>query len=64
MPGFIITVTSNNKYWYLLGAILFLLGGIALAIAGFVTLGTAAGVAGIIISVASAVFLIDAIMNL
>jgi len=64
MPGFIITVSSNNKWWYLIGAILFLVGGIALAIAGFVSLGTTWGITGIVVGVVSVVFLIDAIMNL
>lgn len=64
MPGFMITVTSNNKWWYLLGAVLFLLAGIAIAIAGFTTLGTSWGITGIVVGVVSVVFLIDAIMNL
>ena len=64
MSGFIITVSSNNKWWYLLGTILFLLIGIGMTIGGFASGNTGLGIAGIVCSVASGVFLIDAIMNL
>lgn len=64
MSGFIITVTSNNKYWYLLGTILFLLLGIGLAIGGFASGATSLGITGIVVAAASCVFVIDAFMNL
>lgn len=64
MSGFIITVTSNNKYWYLLGTILFLLLGIGLAIGGFASGTTPLGIAGIVVAAVSCVFVIDAFMNL
>jgi len=60
----IIAVSSNNRIWYLIGAIFFILVGIALAIAGFVKVGVSLGVTGIVITVAAIVFLIDAIINL
>lgn len=64
MSGFIFTFSSNNKWWYLIGAIFFLVGGIALAIAGFLKLGIVTGIVGIVIALASVIFLIDAIKNL
>ncbi len=63
MTGFIIKIESNAKIWYLIGAILFLLGGIGLAIAGFTSSGLSTGITGIVIALASVIFLIDAIMN-
>jgi hypothetical protein len=60
----IITVSSNNRVWYLIGAIFFILVGVALAIAGFVEVGLALGITGIVVTVAAVVFLIDAIINL
>jgi hypothetical protein len=64
MPGFMLKVSTNARSGYLAGAILFLLGGIALAIGGLVSLGTTWGVTGLVVAIASVVFLIDAIMNL
>ncbi len=63
MPGFMIKVESNARGWYLLGAIFFLLVGIALTIGGFAKLGAGLGITGIVIILASILFLIDAIMN-
>lgn len=66
MAGFIITIESNNKYWYLAGTLLFLAGSIALAVAGFIVpdLGITWGITGIVAAVVSAVLVIDAFMNL
>ena len=60
----IITVSSNNRVWYLIGAIFFILVGISLTIAGFVEVGVTLGIAGIVVTVAAIVFLVDAIINL
>jgi hypothetical protein len=64
MSGFIVTVTSNNKWWYLLGTIVFLAIGVTIAIAGFAAGSTPTGIAGIVVGAVSVVFVIDAIMNL
>jgi hypothetical protein len=66
MAGFIINVESNNKWWYLLGALLFLGIGVATAIAGFASpaVGAAWGITGIVVAVVSAIFVIDALLNL
>ncbi len=64
MPGFIVSISSNNKWWYLLGTILFLALGIVLAIVGFTGGTTSLGITGIVIGVVSCVFVIDAFMNL
>ncbi|MBI3563491.1 MAG: hypothetical protein HY080_17440 [Gammaproteobacteria bacterium] len=64
MSGFIITITSNNKWWYLLGTILFLALGIILAIVGFTGGNTTLGIAGIVVGVVSCVFVVDALKNL
>ncbi|MBD3617867.1 MAG: hypothetical protein HUJ28_00080 [Chromatiales bacterium] len=64
MPGFIIKIESNNKYWYLLGTILFLLLGVGLAIGGFLSGSTPTGITGIVIGLAALVLVIDAFMNL
>ena len=64
MPGFMFTVTSNNKYWYLAGAIIFLLVGIGVAAGGFLGGSTVTGITGIVIGLVAVIFLIDAIMNL
>ncbi len=63
MPGFIITIESNAKVWYLLGTILSLILGIGLSVAGFVALGSGWGISGIIVAVASVILVVDAIMN-
>lgn len=64
MSGFLFRVSSNHRIWYLLGTILFVAGGIALAIAGFVTLGATWGITGIILAVAAGILMIDAISNM
>jgi NAD/NADP transhydrogenase beta subunit len=64
MAGFMITVSSNARGWYLAGSIFFLVGGIALSAAGFATLGTTWGIVGIVVAVASLLFLADAISNM
>ena len=63
MPGFMIVIKGNGKGWYLLGAILFLLLGVGLAIGGFVGKEVGLGITGIVVGAASIIFLIDAIMN-
>jgi hypothetical protein len=63
MPGFMIRIASNNQVWYMIGAILFLLLGIGLAIGGFAALGAGWGVAGIVVAAAAVIFVIDAAMN-
>lgn len=63
MPGFMIKVQSNARGWYLAGAILFELIGIALTIAGFAAVGAGLGVVGIVVAAVSTLFLIDAAMN-
>lgn len=55
----IITVTSNNRTWYLIGAILTLLVGVGLAIAGFATGTTGLGIAGVVVGLAGVVFTVD-----
>lgn len=60
----IITVTSNNRIWYLLGAILFIVAGLVVAIGGFTGWGTSWGIAGIVVTVVAVIFLIDAILNM
>lgn len=62
--GFIITVTSNVKWAYLVGTIVFLAGGVGSTIYGFASGKTGVGIMGIAIAVASAVLLIDAIVNI
>lgn len=64
MPGFIFTVTSNNKYWYLAGTIIFLLIGIGVAVGGFLGGSTITGIVGIVLGLAALILMIDAIMNL
>jgi len=63
MPGFMIKVESNARGWYLFGAIFFLLLGLGLTIAGFASVGPPLGITGIVVMLASGLFLIDAIMN-
>jgi NAD/NADP transhydrogenase beta subunit len=60
----IITVSSNNRVWYLIGAIFFVLVGVAVAIAGFAKVGVLWGVTGIAITVVATVLLVDAIINM
>lgn len=64
MAGFIIKVTSSNKWWYLLGTILVVALGIGMAIGGFASGTTAVGIIGIAVGVVGVVLLIDAIANL
>jgi len=66
MAGFMIKIESNNKWWYLFGAILFLAAGVGMTIAGFAVpaVGTSWGITGIVVAVVSTIFLIDAILNL
>lgn len=60
----IITVTSNNKTWYLLGTILFAVLGVTLAILGFLTsAGAGLAVVGIVIAVAAAVLMVDTLIQ-
>lgn len=61
--GFMITVTSNWKWGYLVMAILVALGGIALTIAGFATSMSAMWPVGIIVALVGGVFTADAISN-
>ena len=63
MPGFMIVIKGKGKIGYLIGAILFLLIGIGVAIGGFMDWGKSWGITGIVIGLVSIVFLIDAIMN-
>ncbi|MCH9693168.1 MAG: hypothetical protein K0U72_01555 [Gammaproteobacteria bacterium] len=66
MAGFMIKIESNNKWWYLLGAILFLATGVGMAVAGFAipSIGISLGITGIVVAAVATIFLIDAIMNL
>lgn len=57
----IITVSSTNRTWYLIGTIVFVLIGIAVAIAGFASGTVALGIVGIVLALGAVVLLIDAL---
>jgi len=60
----IITVTSNNRIWYMIGTIIFLVLGVSLIIGGFfLAWGITWGITGIVVTIASVILLIDAIRN-
>lgn len=60
----IITVTSDNKTWYLLGTILFAIIGAVLAFVGFLTsAGVGLAVVGIVIAVAAVVLMVDTLIQ-
>jgi hypothetical protein len=56
---FFVTFKSNHPTWYLIGIILFLVLGIALAAGGFATGNTGLGITGIVAGVAAIILLIE-----